>query len=529
MKSSSILFDDAPHFRGRIKVLDEFILVDLKECNLKGNIEEMVLKLPKKFQPQMLTAVVNEALTEEAKKSVVNLGQPSALKNLLISSQFIQGVVRLIRHEDRRSGIKTNENLIEKVKQALQYIQVHEVQNLVTCLNYKGTSLPETEKESACFAEKVQGSGSEFWTIYIQSFVHNKQDRTLLPRIAEVVSAITNGLLLESSIHLPLMLECQINEIQLYLDKLGIREDYSVDISQNSTLPQPGTFIHIEDHHLLVNKFEDFEPGEYVGYELEDPSLEQEGGTPTYIYAIIIEEVFDDDKGSSYFTKKFKINVGNGGTAVVEAIDLYKFHRVKEAPSKALEVYFGEMKNECPKPKISKTLEQAMNEVSDLLEEAWKLPKEKKIKIIRRLFLSWHPDKNPGNEDFCTEVFKHIRTEIARLERDDPTPKKRTSSSSSKMSHEYSGDFGSFFSSWNTRASSHREQWAHTTCGFSSRPNPQPTEAKRWFRQAEADLTAAVNDVTGINLAYEWACFKCHQVSRCRSYGFSYKNGPITI
>lgn len=41
--------------------------------------------------------------------------------------------------------------------------------------------------------------------------------------------------------------------------------------------------------------------------------------------------------------------------------------------------------------------------------------------------------------------------------------------------------------------------------------NPQPCEARRWLRQAEADWGAASNDLSTGNPSYEWACFKCHQ------------------
>ena len=39
--------------------------------------------------------------------------------------------------------------------------------------------------------------------------------------------------------------------------------------------------------------------------------------------------------------------------------------------------------------------------------------------------------------------------------------------------------------------------------------NPQPTEAKRWLRQAQCDLAASHNDE---NNTFVWACFKAHQV-----------------
>ena len=56
------------------------------------------------------------------------------------------------------------------------------------------------------------------------------------------------------------------------------------------TLPHPGSFIPIEDHHLLKQDFEEFEPGEYVGYELDDNL----SGSPTVIYAIILDRIVEE-------------------------------------------------------------------------------------------------------------------------------------------------------------------------------------------------------------------------------------------
>ena len=43
---------------------------------------------------------------------------------------------------------------------------------------------------------------------------------------------------------------------------------------------------------------------------------------------------------------------------------------------------------------------------------------------------------------------------------------------------------------------------------------PRPDEAKRWLRQAEADLAAGANEIGFRRPSYEWACLKCHQVKK---------------
>ncbi len=62
----------------------------------------------------------------------------------------------------------------------------------------------------------------------------------------------------------------------------------------------------------------------------------------------------------------------------------------------------------------------SFREISDTLEEGWQLDEPQRKKIIKRLLLKWHPDKNIGNEEFCTKVVHFIQSEIERLEQGIP-------------------------------------------------------------------------------------------------------------
>ena len=150
----------------------------------------------------------------------------------------------------------------------------------------------------------------------------------------------------------------------------------------------------------------------------------------------------------------------------------------------------------------------------------WRLPTRRKREIIKRLFLQWHPERNIGDADLCKKVFQYLQDEIEKLEREN------------EESDE--GSYKSFYHVWTTRAELYRTQrqeyrakfvktygsWeastSHSTSGSVPpsfcKKNPQPGEARRWYRQAEEDLKAAQEDWRFGTTSYEWMCFKCHQV-----------------
>ena len=53
--------------------------------------------------------------------------------------------------------------------------------------------------------------------------------------------------------------------------------------------------------------------------------------------------------------------------------------------------------------------------IRDAVKAAWSLPEELQRKAIKRLFLQYHPDKNPGNP-YATANFQLLQREIERME-----------------------------------------------------------------------------------------------------------------
>ena len=524
-KSNEILFDDAPFYHERIKKFDQLFLVDLSWANVrckKGfNYKDLIMLLPPAVRPGMLSSAVIEKFTDSSERGEsFDLGAAGFLKRSVHSPQFCRGIIRLIRHASRENQEKVDESVVATIKNRLQSIEIHGMSKIVTQLLYKGTTIPGSEMERQYYLEKVSKSSDEIWNVYVNAVDDaQKTSSAIALTLAKVISEACKGLLRDAALYIPTMLQSQPEEISSFLDMTKIHQDDSYDGEKGQILPQPGSYIPIAEQHLLNASFSYFKPGEYVGYEVDDPSLQLKDGDATYTYAVIIEEV--SNPNTSLITKSYKINIGNDKPPkIVPATELYKFYRLQEIASAALVPSFNQGTNMDSKHEILK-------EITKTLEEAWRLPEDRRRQVVKRLFFFWHPDKNPGNEEFCTEVFQHIKNEIERLEREGWGRSERERSES----YHYGGSYGAFFGFWETRAreySSRRRDyqetyhrhygtWGHGTRTWEVPPsfcetNPQPGQARRWFRQAEADLNAVVNDVHTGNASYEWACFKCHQV-----------------
>ena len=519
-KSTELIFDDAPHLQSRLQNLKQLFVVDLKkaglQCNSSLNYKDFVINLSTAVRPQMLSDAIEETFADCSDQMALQLSVADTLKKQLCSEQFFHGVLRLIRHAHHEKG-KLEESLIASIECRLRNIEFLGMTKIETKLMFKGADVPGSKAEVPYFVDKVFEDDKDIWKVYVNAEAEDSLSKIYLP-LTRVIAEACQGLLQEAVMFIPEMLRSDPNKIWSILDEMNIRQDDSYNASSSDLLPQPGSFIPIEDHHLLNEAFENLAPGEYVGYEIDDPSMQQKEGDATFIYAVIIEEV-NVEETSALFGKRFKINVGHDKEPrVAEFADLYKFHRLQSSSLGLLD--------EEETAAQARDKEKIFAEISDVLEEAWRLPEDRRRKIVKRLFLRWHPDKNLGDETFCTEAFQHIQNEIARLEKDERREGERENNQSS---------YETFFNHWRGRASRHnaqRREYRETfirkygKCESTSRSgdsrscippsfckkNPQPGEAKRWFRQAEADLAAAGNDLATEKPSYEWVCFKCHQV-----------------
>ncbi len=702
VQSTDLVFNNDPTYTDRITNFDKPFLVNLSECKLKASdFEDFINLLPGQLQPIRLTALVQEVLENDSVIRSYN-SVSEKLKHQLNSRAFCSGILRIIKHEHRRSGHKVKKSVLDAIQEELKLIRVYAVDRVITYLSYEGERISGSESENDVFMDKHYDQNEEYfnWNIYIN--IAATLNEELLVSVAEAVNKIIGGILRNSVHYLQPILFCAPHTVSRVLDRLKIRPDHSLDVKE-PTLPEAGSFIPIEDHHLLKEDFESFETGEYVGLELGD----DETGGQTFVYAVILEKLLEemsDEHGVQNFSQQYKVSVGEDRKPVDAVVtDLYKFHRVegfvsrnasmtdgsfgspspghaykdsfykrssffepqtptapkgnteKDKKPKAKktdtdrsyldkrgvkahgrykfraaprpmpedeilphrkpgtgfeeneeqpEEYYEEEQNgfydedtviddvttdspyPAPEPEgfyaepddgiprlppstenaapageetnsqfnsipevripegaADKTAEQIMDEVSDTMEEAWTLPDAQKKKIIKRLLLKWHPDKNVGNEQFATCITQHIQAEIERLDMGLPRrgnyaeftaqfdfDPRNPFAGSSQFQQNFANAYKFFFEQVNQRAKEHKEQRERYKENFSreynsgtgdynfdvppsfSSSNPQPAQARRFLKQAQEDLRAGDNDYETKEPAYEWVCFKAHQV-----------------
>ena len=503
-RSAELVYNDAPGLSDRILSLDLQFVLDLSfmDVRLKSamtNYKDLIMRLPTPVQPVLLSSVVKEKFTGGM---TVASGAVNALMQRLSRPQFGRGIARIMRDVNfHRKDF--DEDVIGNIEKGLQSIDLVAVKSLQTALFYNDRLILGSKSEVPSFKEKSEVDGQEKYRVYVNVGHGIDDDDLAKSLIANVIADIYGDFLGKNAWLIPEMLRCPLSNIWSLLDKTGIRQDDSYKMAEMDISPEiePGTFIPIDEHHLLNDAFAEFIPREFVGYQLHDPSLQLEEGVATYIYAEIIEELDVIELDFSILKKTYLINTGNEKEQeVVNSSVLYKLHRIQEISHQASE------------PHRYGNREEVFNEISNILEDAWTIPEEQRRQIVKRLVLRWHPEKNVGNEEFCVRAFEHIKKELYRL----------------------GGSYDDYIEVWVTRAREHRLQrdeyrerflqeygplesssgrrlWHNIPPSF-SKGNPQPGEARRWFRQAEADLTAGANDIDCCRPSYEWACFKCHQV-----------------
>jgi sacsin len=426
---------------------------------------------------------------------------------IIKSSEFQSCLVRLLKHKKNSTQLTEDEQDRVSVfgTDKLEIICMRDIKvHLVDAKTEE--PLENSSVERQCYADEKYGS----WKLYIKlGNIHNTGETQAfllshcIDRIlrwildAECLRAISSMLLCKSP-----------SQLSGVLDQLEIAEDFSEEELKI------GGEVPVVFHYLLQqNPLFIFHTGEIVAYGIEanepDEGAEEmgDGFIPMrYVLAKVISRTDETDSDDSYdFTAEYLIDLGNAGKIKVSVVDLYKFVQ-NDVPENVTDLvpFTGD-------PTIMpSSLDEAKREIREALTKAWGLPHKLRRKVIRRLFLRWHPDKNPDNVEFAQEMFKFLLSEIKRMEVEE-------------SNIDDSCNFTNLFTGWNRHARRERDTYNNfrTNCGSgcsTRRPPsdytyPNVSEARRWLKQAERDLEAAQLLFSSSTQSFDaLVCFLSHQV-----------------
>lgn len=519
LHSSSTLYYNNTSFQAKRleeALKNKFLLLEkLSKCHLGSDIYkhcELLRLLPPKFQPQMLSQVTEEKVLESHMQPCeygTDCEFSGWFDRHLSSAPFRHGLICLIR--DHSKGKTTQEEANDICEKTFGSIQIVCCKSLRTELWLDKQALKTTATETGVYVKRGD-NGCIFYLKHNDITVPKVINEVNMKLIKEIIPLLDNRIASRHLTVLGQLLMCDsLEDVQRTLADNDIQDSAETEGLFKSAAPGteiPEEWLDCLDMSILNN----FEVGEYVGYNIDNK----------YIYAVIVEEL---PLHSSRFSQRYKIQVGEDEEIEVSYLDLYQFKREEKpkreqcAPSDPgcmeLVLLVGAQPHSSQQSSSRSTrsspasIEEAKKEIDKCLAEIWTLPKEERLKAIKRMYLRWHPDKNPDCQSLATEAFKYLQNRIDELTKG----KTAGSSSQNRSSH-----FRDFYQQWNQEAGSHRSGrerfsrrhqsynfWTHNT----NVPKPDKEEAKRWCRQARCDLNAAQKDTGGGST--EWCLFKVHQ------------------
>ncbi|KAG2469708.1 SACS protein, partial [Polypterus senegalus] len=479
-------------------------LVDLRDCHLDYDIyktQRLLQLMPEDMCPRMLSKTTQESLEQSTLKSC-NYGEKCdflrQLKDILISSNFREGIICLLKNQHRGelpSTISANE-----LKSIFSKIHIVCCETLEIVLLYNSERLKDTNIRKQVYIQKNSAGFCDFFVEHQDKIVGREMVKKITS-LAQEINRLMKKVLNEDSIFILLeMLSCNDpDDIDSVLSEHNIHSNKN-DANRSLKLPDPGETVPDDLVDFLEMDFlTNIDVEEYVAYLI--PPMQEE----RYIYAIVVECLGVQNRSDGR-VEMYRIRIGEDKIIEVSKNDIYQFKRNKIDKNESMElVLLPETKEHCAEPSdhFSRPLEDIKKEIKHYFEEISKLPTEEREKAIRRLYLKWHPDKNINNEELANDICKYIQQLKEGRVPSEPS----------------TWDMNSTFWKWNEQAKSHRKwksnyyhkykSYNYDFFSFHQRGRPDPEEAVRWFKQAEHDLDAA-SLILGQAMT-EWVFFKLHQ------------------
>ena len=552
--STSLLYADVPSYKGRIKSqldgtkypllqmsITEYGFFDTIFCDL----------LPESVKPRGLSEVCNQTVVPECEPISPCDIQTALQETLEMKNSLIRAIVACVKHHSK-DKFKT-ENLERLLSEFLSSIKLVTVRHLRTAITIKECGTLIGTVDISFHLQIEDGSPSTSLCLYLDSKldkvvglnsilgVLTKKILTVIRKEKPNTDEITCSYLrsLFKSL-LRVQTPDQVRQV-LFAESIPLETKRMDDVVFELGKEVPECW-----HHRLDQTIENvFHPGEIVGYEdMDDHIIIAEIMHPVLPEGV---ESFDSVPRVSMRYRIFTSPEDEEGVEV-SVLRLYKFLKglKKEKPidedEKDLVLYEGETEPVRLQQQLRREdLEDIKSKLLKQLDDVWKLPQDERNRAIRRLYLKWHPDKNPDNPNIAEEVFKFLNSEIdrrksGRIFRDDlnrAARRQRENYNQERYSFPTGQRGGSFGGGFQGGAAGGfgGTGWGGTSSGAPPFPeeNLQPEinaeEGRRWVKQAEINFRSLVvlhsSSQNDPKLCAD-VCFMAHQVAEKALKGGKY-------
>ncbi|PVD18701.1 hypothetical protein C0Q70_21251 [Pomacea canaliculata] len=468
--------------------------------------------LPEGHKMTRLSEITTEVVPEWglAIKEIGPLAQ--ALKRKLTSVDYVNGITRLVCHKHMTKALPQAPRSRQEVGKMLTSIEIFEIKDFQTVLVIDKQEVTGSEAKHLAFEDERFAH-----RVFVDSSA-SISDQDVVLTLSEVVIKTLDEDLSEFKSLLKEMLRCQ--DVQALLDQ------HNISYFRQSDTCRPGCYVHTDDICLLNNSVTSvYVDGEYVAVEVYDPLIDNKdfesklrasegqefskqelpeenvnhedmikhfedpqrdydvqtmSSRQVFVYARVLGKVNANEEQTVRppCCLSYRLDIGYERIMIASGIRVYKIPTYYDEDSSVVtETSSSQAASYDP------TDEAVVSDVKGCLEVAWPLlgDRRSQLVILKRLCLQWHLGLNIQN--VCPEAVKSLEAT--------PTFCQRLHDRSQLYDRQILASMG--------EKSDPSDQ--------QKRKNPQPGEARRWLRQAFADLTTAKSTSGGNN----WHCLMCHQ------------------
>ena len=288
LRSNELIFNDDILLESRLFMLKKPFVIN--RWSFAGTSEEYVCKAEiDKLQSMELSKFFKELpnhlkctnLQDEIQEIMENqetTGTEShtdvveEIKLKLRDPRFIQAVLRLLRHQEFVNGERKEESSpVEQEKQiktkivnGLERLKILMVEGAITTyMQYEGEKVEGSKGKCQMFHQKeINEDGNQQWVLYITNEANYITDM-FWTDISEHINQLLDGGLKNSTALLAHVFKLRMDDISDFLDSRNIRRLLHTD--SVPYFPSPGDPIPLQEHHLLLQDFLNFNEHEFVG------------------------------------------------------------------------------------------------------------------------------------------------------------------------------------------------------------------------------------------------------------------------